>query len=712
MELSRLWRRLSGLQVEETAACTRALTALVGREPMLELLPGGPAAVPRAALTARVLWMDRDLPFPAAIHRQLDPRDPAFLPPLGLHPVLAARDLTRLVVPGHPGEAWVDPHGWCGVGEGPGVSVWFGTESEGWCTGAQPGEAVPPSPTLLHQRSDAGVGVRTVSTRGPLRLHLVHWPVVLAGQPAWAVSARLENIGQTSLTVRLGFVVRPAGPEGVAPVFHLQRDAEGRWSADGRPLLALSRAGDTLLLGRHGERDPWHRFTSGAPDPLARPPAPVEHRCAAGLASAVELSSLRLEPGQSHARIAVLAPPPAAPATLVRTSGPTLWENAHTDRRGLLAAGCAIELRPPSAEPPSADPVQRVFEAARIRLLGEPDAADMAAFLGAVALSRLGFVRRAGQRLGDHLARVRKDGRLPGASPEEGAVLAWAAAAHARWSGDLAWVREHLEGWVRLLHGVRDTPVEPGGRPFFGPEGSARWSAIWRTAALLDGAAALRDVSAAHAGVALAGGRAREALSGLLGPAPWAAAPGRAVDGSSAALLAAAWLGIIPSDDPAVVSTLTAVQARFRLGDGVLLMGGAHVGVTALAAAVWGRQNPGRNPLPAVAGLASATGALPSVRHPARGALGDGDDPLSAALFVLLALDRVQPGRGRLRVLPGVWAARDLPTPFGRIDIESDASGQRTVVGRWSGPAPQVEVVGLAAEGDGVAEGGPPPSAP
>jgi hypothetical protein len=712
MEISRLWRRLSGLQVEETAACTRALTALVGREPLLDLLPGGPAAVPRAALTARVLLLDRDLPWPAALSRQLDPRDPAFLPPLGLHPVLAARDLTRLVVPGHPGHAWVDPQGWCGVGEGPGVSVWFGTESAGWCTGAQPGEGAPPPACLDHHRSDAGVGVRTVSTRGPLRLHLVHWPTVLAGQPAWALSARLENIGAEPIAARIGFVLRPAGPEGVAPVFHLQRDAEGRWSADGRPILALSRAGDTLLLGRHGERDPWHRFVAGGPDPLARPPAPVDHRCPAGLASAVELATVRLEPGQSHARIAVLAPPPAAPATLVRTSGPTLWENAHTDRRGLLAAGCAIELRPPSAAPPAADPVQRVFEAARVRLLGEPDAADLPAFLGAVALSRLGFVRRAGQRLGDHLDRVRKDGRLPGASPEEGAVLAWAAAAHARWSGDTAWVREHLEGWVRLLRAVRDTPVEPGGRAFFGPEGSARWSAIWRTAALLDGAAALRDWSPVHADVALAGGRAREALPGLLGPAPWTAAPGRAVDGSAAALLAAAWLGVVPSDDPAVSTTLGVMQARFRLGDGVLLMGGAHVGVTALAAAVWGRQNPGRNPLPAVAGLASPTGALPSVRHPARGALGDGDDALSAALFVLLALDRVLPARGRLRVLPGVWAARDLPTPFGRIDIEADAAGRRVVVGRWSGVPPQVEVVAPAAEGDGVAEGGPPPSAP
>jgi hypothetical protein len=95
------------------------------------------------------------------------------------------------------------------------------------------------------------------------------------------------------------------------------------------------------------------------------------------------------------------------------------------------------------------------------------------------------------------------------------------------------------------------------------------------------------------------------------------------------------------------------------------------------------------SPLDALAGLAGPTGSLPTARHPARGALGEGDDLFSAALFVLIALDRVRAGRNRLTVLPDLIAAHDLPTPFGRIDVE-----RGTVRGRWEGSPPQITVLG------------------
>ena len=99
----------------ETAACARALAAFVDKSAPLQLLPGGAAHVTRAALTAKVIASRGPIPWPNAIQRQLDPSDPAFLPALELHPVLAARDRTIVGLPGRNPTAWVDPAGWVGI---------------------------------------------------------------------------------------------------------------------------------------------------------------------------------------------------------------------------------------------------------------------------------------------------------------------------------------------------------------------------------------------------------------------------------------------------------------------------------------------------------------------------------------------------------------------------------------------------------------------
>jgi hypothetical protein len=117
------------------------------------------------------------------------------------------------------------------------------------------------------------------------------------------------------------------------------------------------------------------------------------------------------------------------------------------------------------------------------------------------------------------------------------------------------------------------------------------------------------------------------------------------------------------------------------------------VAATALLVSAEARRGSGIDPLPVIAALAGPTGALPTARHPARGAVGEGDDPLSAAVLCLLALDRVLVGHGELRVLPGLVSARDLPTPYGKVDVFTEADGTRRVVGRWRGPAPTVRVL-------------------
>ncbi|MEC8424579.1 MAG: hypothetical protein VX000_12435, partial [Myxococcota bacterium] len=377
----------------------RALGQLVGELPDLQLLPGGPPQVSRAVLTARWLATSDPVPWPSAVMRQLDPDDPAFLPALGMHPVLAARDRTLLGLPGRAPVAWVDALGWAGVGVGPSVSVWAGSDGMSFPMGRRPDEAGGKAPAVEQYRSDEGVGVRTVTRRGDLEMVLMHWPIVLEGEVAWALHARLHNHGDVATPARLAFVMRPACGEGAAPVFHLSRDAEGLWLADGKPLLAVARAGEALYLGRHGAFDPWLRFSGQRPgDPQAA--ESVDVRCRYGQASGVEMSREVLAPGASITRLAVLAPPEGTSAALVRTSGPSLWSGASADRRGMLSAGSELSL----------GVHQAAFESARTRLLLEPPAPGMPAFLGAVALARMGFTRRAEDRLGRYWSRVRRDG--------------------------------------------------------------------------------------------------------------------------------------------------------------------------------------------------------------------------------------------------------------------------------------------------------------
>ena len=58
-----------------------------------------------------------------------------------------------------------------------------------------------------------------------------------------------------------------------------------------------------------------------------------------------------------------------------------------------------------------------------------------------------------------------------------------------------------------------------------------------------------------------------------------------------------------------------------------------------------------------------------------------------------MALDRIRVRNGRLTVLPGIASASDLPTPMGRVDIETESSGRIRVYGRWRGTAPELDIV-------------------
>lgn len=678
--LRRLSRLLGAGEVEDAANIARALAALPGERSLAGMISQESARLSRGLLTARAIESLGPVPWPDAIRRQLDPDDPAFLPPLGVHLVLSARDRTWLALPGRQRRGWVDPLGWAGIGDGPAVTVWFADGRRGFPTGRLPGPVSRDDEVSVSQtRSDDGHGVVTLCTRGGLQLEIFHWPVVLQGQVAVAVYARLTLDAPAPRPVRLGLAIRPVGLDGVEPIFRLERDADALWRANGRPVLALARPGDEVLVGTFTRPDPWRRFSGIDYGGDRRPAEPLSIDCAAGLASAVEVARATLSPGEPFARFAIIAPPPGAPSSLVRTSGRALWQGSIADRRGVLAAGSTIVLETPALD--------RLFDAARQRALFAEGSPNLARCLATVALARLGFVRRAGKRLSNWMARVRRDGRLPGARGAAPAILAWAAAEFTRWSGERTWVREHQLPWRRLLDRLIDPSLPPGGHALFGADGSARWSAIWRVAALLHSSIALRGSGEEIQRWALTGGRAREALPAQLGAAPWSSAPGKAPDGGAAGMLAAAWLGLISPKKPEVQITLNHLREHHWHGGGVFSQGGAHPAATAMLLGVQRRVEPTRDALSVLAALASSTGAFPSARHPERGALGRGDDLLGAAMFLLLALDAVIIEQRTLRVGPGIRRAVDLPTPFGRIDIDGDQ-----IVGRWRGTPPWIAV--------------------
>ena len=152
-------------------------------------------------------------------------------------------------------------------------------------------------------------------------------------------------------------------------------------------------------------------------------------------------------------------------------------------------------------------------------------------------------------------------------------------------------------------------------------------------------------------------------------------------------MLTVAWIGVFDPRDPGVLETVDHVRANHWHGDGVLLHGGAHPALTSILAVVEERARPTEapDPLDTIARLVSTTGAIPTARHPHRGALLEGDDLLSAVMFTLVALDRVKADRARLEISPDLVSTTDLPTPFGRVDM---VDGE--ISGKWIGRPPQI----------------------
>ena len=639
--------------VQEGAACTRALVGLLGENSIDNWMQT--VQLSQGMLTARIWQSQVNVPMPRSLSKQLDPNDSTFWPPSSVMMSLFARERTILSdgSAGPKAMASVDPWGWFTPHNGPSLTVWASDGEKWYCPGKLPLESkdVQVSQTL----TQAGHGVETIVQMGKIQLEMLHWPSAFGkqqdGQLTWSMVYRVRALEDCIAAMAL--VLRPVEFDGVHPIFDLKRNRDGLWHVDGRPFLMTQPSSSLILTSRYGQPDLWKQCQS-----LSEAPShfgTVDLHCSVGQASGAEVFSQSLRKGEVLSAMAFIHPPKNIQA-MRRCTAEGLWRGAVEERNTLRDLGSRVEIANH----------QVLFEHVQQRLLSQTGEMDYEGCLAAIALARLGYVQEAGNRIGRWLEDVSIESAL---DSESVSVLLWVAAEFVLWTRERSWLNKHRTKWSELLDVLTTQRAQPGGRKLFGEEGSARWSEIWRVAALLNGVRALRMGQADGQRWALAGAAARDQLVRFMGASPWASMADRSADGASAALLATGWLNLLPLDTPGLIETEEYLSTSFMHAGGILSQGGAHIAQTGIYLALQKKRDPQLDVVSTFAEFASSTGALPEVHHRQKGALGEGDSLLSAAIFALMVLDDVVVHRDGLELGGFIRQAHDLPTPFGKIDI-------------------------------------------
>ncbi len=653
--LRKLLRRSA--DVQEGAACTRALVGLIGDNSLENWMQT--VQLSQGMLTARLWQSQINVPMPRSLSKQLDPNDAAFWPPSSVMLSLFARESTVLSDCGHgyskeSSTAYVDPWGWFSPLQGPSLTVWF-SDGEGWhCAGKLP--LAPAQPSIEQRLTEDGHGVETIMKAGKLQLELLHFPSTLSrdvkGRLPWTMVYRVRALEDCD--AQLALAIRPMELDGAYPIFGLERRTDGLWMVDGDPFVVSQPPGRRFYSSRYGTADVWKQWQRENASQNASS-AHIDISCSVGQCSGLEVHQRSLKKGEVLSAMAVVYPSQTV-SSLRRSSPQSLWIGAVEERRTLLSMGAQIAL----------EHHQELFERVQYRLLSQVGEMDYEGCLAALALARLGFVQEAGRRLGHWIESVSVDSVL---ESESAAVLVWAACEYGMWTRERAWLVGHVAKLSQILEVLSSRPCAPGGVKLFGEGGSGRWSEIWRVAALLNAARALRGMDTAHQRWALVGATTQERLLDVLGPAPWSATPDRSADGSSAALLGAGWLRVVPLDAPALQDTIDYLSNVLHHNGGILSQGGAHIAKTGMWLALRRQSDPTVDAVSTLAEFASDTGALPAVKHQSKGALGDGDSLLSAAIFAFMVLDDVVMTKDGVQLGGLIRRAHDLPTPLGKVDV-------------------------------------------
>lgn len=676
----------------------------------------------RGALGSRAAAAHPNWFWPYWMVRQIDPESPAYNP---LGPILAnttRRNWTVIGNPAGPRAALVDP---CGA-----VMPWEnGWTLETWLrvNGHLVSPARLPDEAVTQCFDSQAPAVETRFTLGLLRVALRSEMLRSDDQSLIVQSASVCNGDETDCAVDLIFAIRPWNPEGISLLRTLAYNSKGFWLAGENLMLYLPQRPDYALASGRARGDVALHIAKGLDE--------TQVHCEAGLATGASGFRLRIGPGATAERFAVMPASPLNPRffafhEFTPSSVRAMRAATRDDWQAEIAAGMSVAL--PDAR------WQACFDASRAHLLARAGVRQLEhAPLGegGIRLSRATSVARALDAAGHHAratdvlraltALQWQNGYFCGRLGEwdaNGRVIT-ALAEHWRLSGDRRFLEDIFRAaergavWIeKKRHDITITPRKPRGLlpAGFPPEEGAPndffyCDNFWSLRAMQDSADMARDLDryAEHDLLAAAAAAyARDIAEAvnrdvehradrLLG-----AAPNRPFSPLARANLcalyplqlysptAAPWLEAAlreAATAPPAPSGLQPAQ-NLRTAHCLLLAGQA----TALRAAE------------EVLALASPTFCWPSAVHPRTGGgcAGDGHDLCASAEWLLFLRGLLLREEGETLVitplLPGAWFAPGsrisvsrAPTHFGVVDFSiscDEAGASLHLSGRWRTP--------------------------
>ena len=307
----------------------------------------------RGTVGSRAVRAHPDWLWPHWIARQIDPASADHTP---LGPVLVNtthRNWTVLGTPGGPLAAVVDPRG--------AVMPW----EDGWTLETylrvnrqMTGPAFLPEELVTQSLTDGVPAVETRFAIGHVGVTLRAEMLRQDDQSFVIHSAAVSNRSQEPCALELVFAIRPWNPDGISLLRHLAYNTKGFWLAGDSLMLFMPQRPDLARAASRERGDAAAVLANGLDD--------TQVHCEAGLATGATVFRLRLAPGETVERTAVMPATPVNPRffrfhEFTPQTVQVMRSKTKDDWQAVLARGLTLTL-----------PDQRhqmCFEASRAHLL-------------------------------------------------------------------------------------------------------------------------------------------------------------------------------------------------------------------------------------------------------------------------------------------------------------------------------------------------------
>ncbi len=693
-----------------------------------ELIPIGARLVLRGWANNKFFPSNRDWILPYWAERQFDPRDPGFMPRgFNLYTInYTHRDWTMLGNLEREREAIVDPRGlvtpWF---DGWSLDVWLEVDGKLFVPSRLNEDVVEQS---LHENLPMVV---TTFRAGALRVRLETF-AMQNHDDEWVIeNVTVENASRLTHHAKLHLSSRPFNPEGVSPIRDVQYVDDAHAFFINEALGILVPPPDSVACSNFENGD--------VALSLAALNRATRAHCDAGLATAVAVYHLDLEPGASKSFAVQMPMTPHIHADDDDDDAPRATQSAISNVEGACADTIATwraTLDQGMRVCLPDENLQNAFDANKAYLLLLHDGKTItpgpftyhqfwmrdAAYL-LNALDKLGYHAQAEQVLERLARRVQKDGFFNATEGEwdsNGAAI-WTMLEHARLSGDpgiLAGNYWHILRMASWINSKRQTTKNDGrAKPHFGllPSGPGAehlgpanyfyWDDFWGLAGLRDAAAIAdwlqqpADAKKLRANFASFQKEVDASLALVaqkLGRAAMPASPYRRLDaGMIGSLVALTPLRLFDANDSRIVDTLAALKEIAWMEEAYF----NHVGHSGfgtylslhVAQCLLFQRNPDAwKTIDWVVRHASPTFTWAEAIHPItrRGGMGDGHHGWALADFLLTIRNALLFEEDKHLVItpamPETWTAEmnvikalDAPTYFGKVNF-TIAFGERT----------------------------------